>query len=77
MPKSVVAKGGKRRDAGFLGNGIYFGDSLLTSAKYSSRGSKNSRFALACTVALGETKRYENITYGLDEAPLGYQRFEI
>eukprot|EP01129_Flabellula_baltica_P012849 TRINITY_DN5867_c0_g1_i1.p1 TRINITY_DN5867_c0_g1~~TRINITY_DN5867_c0_g1_i1.p1 ORF type:complete len:1757 (+),score=367.23 TRINITY_DN5867_c0_g1_i1:16-5286(+) len=73
MPRTVLSKGGKRRDAGFLGNGIYFGDSITTSAKYSSPGSRNTRFMLVCTVALGETKDYENITYGLDEAPLGYQ----
>lgn len=43
MPKLVVAMGGKRRDAGLLGNGIYFGDSVDTSAQY-CRASKHILF---------------------------------
>ncbi len=38
MPKLVVAMGGKRRDAGLLGNGIYYGDSVDTSAQYCRAG---------------------------------------
>jgi len=72
MPKMVVAMGGKRRDGGLLGNGIYFGDSAATSAQYCSPGSKGTRLMLLNNVALGSVKDYEQVVFGLMEPPQGY-----
>jgi len=38
MPKVVVSMGGKRRDAGLLGHGIYYGDSASTASLYTTQG---------------------------------------
>eukprot|EP00029_Vermamoeba_vermiformis_P008738 TRINITY_DN4171_c0_g1_i1.p1 TRINITY_DN4171_c0_g1~~TRINITY_DN4171_c0_g1_i1.p1 ORF type:complete len:2196 (-),score=786.80 TRINITY_DN4171_c0_g1_i1:32-6574(-) len=72
MPKVVVAMGGKRRDAGLLGNGIYFGDTSSTSAAYTTAGAKGTRMMLMCKVALGNVKHYNKVTFGLTEPPAGY-----
>jgi poly [ADP-ribose] polymerase len=72
MPKMVVAMGGKRRDGGLLGNGIYFGDSAATSAQYCTPGSKGTRLMLLNNVALGNVKDYEQVVFGLMEPPQGY-----
>lgn len=73
MPKMVVAMGGKRRDAGLLGHGIYFGDSVTTSAQYTNLGSmRSSRLMLLNNVALGTVKDYTKVMFGLTEAPEGF-----
>ena len=72
MPKMVVAMGGKRRDGGLLGNGIYFGDSADTSAQYCTPGSKGTRLMLINNVALGTVKDYEQVVFGLMEPPQGF-----
>jgi poly [ADP-ribose] polymerase len=68
----VVSLGVNRTDAGWLGNGIYFGDASCTSAYYTSPGRKKTRFMALARVALGTMKEYTKITYGLSGPPSGY-----
>ncbi len=72
MPKIVVSMGVNRTDAGWLGNGIYFGDASCTSAFYTTPGSKRTRFMAIARVGLGNMKEFTKITYGLNEPPPGY-----
>ena len=72
MPKLVVSMGGTRTDAGWLGNGIYFGDAACTAGYYAAPGKSGSRFMAIARVALGEMKDYTKITYGLPGPPAGY-----
>lgn len=72
MPKIVVSMGVNRTDAGWLGNGIYFGDAACTSGFYTSAGSRGTRFMAIHTVALGRAKEYTKITYGLASPPPGF-----
>ena len=72
MPKIVVSRGGGRTDAGLLGNGIYFSDSVSTAAQYAYPNSKGSRFVLANRVALGRVKDYITTQIGLEKPPFGY-----
>lgn len=72
MPKIVVSMGGQRTDAGWLGNGIYFGDAACTSAYYTSPGKRGTRVMAIARVALGDMKPYTRITYGLQGPPEGY-----
>jgi poly [ADP-ribose] polymerase len=73
MPKIVVSLGVNRTDAGWLGNGIYFGDAACTSFYYATPGRHNTRFVAVARVALGKMRDYTKITYGLNAAPEGYQ----
>jgi len=73
LPKIVVSMGVNRTDAGWLGNGIYFGDAACTSAFYTSPGKRNTRFMSVARVALGRMKEFTKITYGLPGPPDGYQ----
>ncbi len=73
MPKAAMSMGVNRTDAGWLGNGIYFGDVSCTSAFYTTAGDKGTRFMAVARVGLGEVKEYTKITYGLDSPPPGYQ----
>lgn len=72
LPKIVVSMGVKRTDAGWLGNGIYFGDAACTSAFYTTPGRNQTRFMALARVALGKMKPYHKITYGLAEPPPGF-----
>jgi len=72
LPKIVVSMGVNRTDAGWLGNGIYFGDASCTSAFYTSEGKKGTRFMAVARVALGKMKPYHKITYGITEPPAGF-----
>ncbi len=72
LPKIVVSLGVNRTDAGWLGNGIYFGDAACTSAFYTSPGRKGTRFMSLARVALGRMKDFTKITYGLAGPPAGY-----
>ncbi len=72
MPKIVVSMGVNRTDAGWLGNGMYFGDAACTSAFYTTPGKKQTRFMGVARVALGKMKDYTKITYGLNAPPDGY-----
>ncbi len=72
MPKIVVSLGVNRTDAGWLGNGIYFGDASCTSAFYTSPGKQGTRFMALANVALGKMKDYTKITYGITAPPDGY-----
>jgi len=72
LPKIVVSMGVQRTDAGWLGNGIYFGDAACTSAFYTTPGKNKTRFMALARVALGKMKPYHKITYGLAEPPAGF-----
>ncbi len=64
--------GVNRTDAGWLGNGIYFGDASCTSAFYTSAGKQGTRFMAVARVALGKMAPYTKITYGLERPPEGF-----
>jgi O-acetyl-ADP-ribose deacetylase (regulator of RNase III)/predicted DNA-binding WGR domain protein len=72
MPKIVVSMGVNRTDAGWLGNGLYFGDAACTSAYYTTAGKRGTRLMAIARVALGKAKDYTKITYGLEGPPEGY-----
>ena len=72
LPKIVVSMGVNRTDAGWLGNGIYFGDASCTSLYYTSPGRRKTRFMTIARVALGKPKEFTKITYGMDAPPPGY-----
>ncbi len=72
LPKIVVSMGVNRTDAGWLGNGIYFGDAACTSLYYTSQGRKKTRFMTIARVGMGKVKQYKKITYGLDAPPKGF-----
>lgn len=72
LPKIVVSLGVKRTDAGWLGNGIYFGDAICTSAGYAHPGRRRTRFVTVASVALGKMKDYRKITWGLSKPPEGF-----
>ncbi len=74
LPKIVVSMGVNRTDAGWLGNGIYFGDAACTASFYTTPGSggRKTRFMSIARVALGKIKDFTKITYGLDGPPSGY-----
>lgn len=72
LPKIVVKMGVHRTDAGWLGNGIYFGDVTQTSLQYASAGRRNTTLMAVARVGLGKMKDYTKITYGLSEPPKGF-----
>jgi poly [ADP-ribose] polymerase len=72
LPKIVVSLGVNRTDAGWLGNGIYFGDAADTSVFYTTPGRKMTRLLTIARVALGKVKDYTKITYGLTSPPPGF-----
>jgi poly [ADP-ribose] polymerase len=72
LPKIVVTLGVNRTDAGWLGSGIYFGNAACTTLYYTAPGSRNTRLMTIARVALGKTKKFTKITYGIDGPPPGY-----
>lgn len=72
LPKIVVSMGVNRTDAGWLGNGIYFGDAACSAPFYTTPGKKKTRFMAIARVGLGKMKDYTKITYGLNAPPDGY-----
>ncbi len=72
LPKIVVSMGVHRTDAGWLGHGIYFGDTSCTSVFYTTPGRRKTRLIALARVALGKMKDYTKITYGLNAPPAGY-----
>lgn len=72
LPKMVTKLGVHRTDAGWLGHGIYFGDSIDTALGYAYSGKLGSTFIAIANVALGKIKDYAKITYGLNEPPKGF-----
>jgi poly [ADP-ribose] polymerase len=72
LPKIVVSLGVNRTDAGWLGNGIYFGDAICTSSFYASAGRRKTKLIALTRVALGKMMDYTKITYGLAGPPAGY-----
>lgn len=51
--------------------GIYFSSNVENSAKFTTAGSRGTRFLLAATVALGTVKEYSQITPSLERPPMG------
>jgi predicted DNA-binding WGR domain protein len=72
LPKIVQTMGVNRTDAGWLGNGLYFGDSACTPVFYTSNSRRGTRFMAVAQVALGKVKDYTKITYGIEQAPKGF-----
>ena len=72
LPKMVTKFGVHRTDEGWLGHGIYFGDSIDTAMNYASSGKLDSTFIAVAKVALGKIKVYAEITHGLTSPPKGY-----
>jgi len=72
LPKVVVTLGVNRTDAGWLGNGIYFGNAICTAVNYAYPGKRGTAMVAVTDVALGKIKDYRKITYGLNAAPSGY-----
>ena len=72
LPKQVVKLGVHRTDQGWLGHGIYFGDTMDTALGYASSGKLDSTFVAVANVALGKMKTYKEITYGLNSPPKGF-----
>ena len=72
LPKIVVSLGVKRTDAGWLGNGIYFGNAICTSANYAHPGKRGTRLVSVASVSLGTVKQNRKITYGLNKPPEGF-----
>jgi len=72
LPKIVVSLGVNRTDAGWLGNGIYFGDAICTSTFYATPGRRKTKLIGLTRVALGKMMDYTKITYGLAGPPAGY-----
>ncbi|XP_052589085.1 LOW QUALITY PROTEIN: protein mono-ADP-ribosyltransferase PARP4 [Peromyscus californicus insignis] len=73
LPKVAEDRGVQRTDAGNLGSGIYFSDSLSTSIKYSHAGEMDgSRLMVICDVALGKCMDVFKKDFSLTEAPPGY-----
>lgn len=72
LPKLVTKYGVSRTDGGWLGNGIYFGDSISTSMGYAGSGKRDTSYIAIANVALGKMKEYKEITYGLNSPPKGF-----
>ncbi|XP_041438609.1 protein mono-ADP-ribosyltransferase PARP4 isoform X3 [Xenopus laevis] len=74
LPKNVEDDLGlERTDIGNLGSGVYFGDSISTSVKYSEPSLTNgARHLLVCDVALGNSKDLYKRDFSLTEAPSGF-----
>jgi poly [ADP-ribose] polymerase 2/3/4 len=72
LPKIAVSMGVTRTDAGWLGNGIYFGDTACTAASYTTPGREGTRFMAVSRVGLGRIKDFTKITYGLTAPPAGF-----
>ena len=72
LPKMVTKLGVSRTDDGWLGHGIYFGDSIDTALNYAYSGKLDSTFVAIAKVALGKIKVYTDITHGLMSPPKGY-----
>ncbi|KAM4558851.1 protein mono-ADP-ribosyltransferase PARP4 isoform 2-T2 [Odontesthes bonariensis] len=63
----------ERTDIGNLGSGIYFGDALSTSLKYSKPSrTDGSRLLLVCDVALGRCRDLHKRDPALTQAPDGH-----
>ncbi|XP_037543091.1 protein mono-ADP-ribosyltransferase PARP4 [Nematolebias whitei] len=74
LPRVGVEHHGiERTDAGNLGSGIYFSDSVRTSLKYSKPSETDgSRLLLVCDVALGRCKDVHKRDLTLSQAPEGH-----
>nr|XP_046259946.1 protein mono-ADP-ribosyltransferase PARP4 [Scatophagus argus] len=74
LPRVGVEHHGiERTDAGNLGSGIYFSDSVNTSLKYSRPSvADGSRLLLVCDVALGQCRDVHERDMTLTQAPEGH-----
>lgn len=74
-PKMVVDEFGVglTDEKGLLGSGIYFGDDITTSIKYSKASEvKGTRILLISDVALGKVRQFTSKQTDLKEAPEGF-----
>ncbi|XP_071788483.1 protein mono-ADP-ribosyltransferase PARP4-like [Asterias amurensis] len=74
LPKIVVEEyGGSRRDAGLLGQGIYFADRVSTVHQYSPPSQQAcTRLMVINKVALGNVKELYKFDMTLNQAPEGH-----
>ncbi|XP_047457616.1 protein mono-ADP-ribosyltransferase PARP4 isoform X5 [Mugil cephalus] len=74
LPRVGVEHHGiERTDVGNLGSGIYFGDTMSTSLKYSKPSvTDGSRLLLVCDVALGRCRDVHQRDTTLTQAPEGH-----
>ena len=71
---AVEEIGVERTDGGYLGYGIYFSDSAVTSLKYttSSETRPGRRLLCLCQVALGQSANYYSLSPTLVKPPEGF-----
>lgn len=75
LPKMVIEEFGVEltEEKGLLGSGIYFGDEISTSIKYSKASKvKGTRLLLISDVALGKVKEFISKETSLKEPPEGF-----
>ena len=72
LPKMVTKFGVHRTDQGWLGHGIYFGNSITTALNYADEGDNGQTYVAIAKVALGKIKEYNKITHGITSAPRGF-----
>ncbi|KAN0038975.1 hypothetical protein ACTA71_001169 [Dictyostelium dimigraforme] len=73
LPKVIVNNGGSRTDFGFLGAGIYFGDSFETALKYAHPSTPyGKRYILVSKVGLGNISKHLKINSTLTQPPTGF-----
>ncbi|KAN0024453.1 hypothetical protein ACTFIV_008861 [Dictyostelium citrinum] len=73
LPKVILNNGGGRTDFGYLGAGIYFGDSFDTALKYAHPSLSNGkRYVLVSKVGLGKVSNHLKINSSLTQPPSGF-----
>ncbi|EGG23652.1 hypothetical protein DFA_05786 [Cavenderia fasciculata] len=83
MPQIVLSKGGKRSDFGHLGAGIYFGDNISTSLKFTKGRKKVDRtivqqraFLFVAMVALGDISEQFAVQPLIMNPPTGHHSIQ-
>eukprot|EP01132_Coremiostelium_polycephalum_P004671 gene4671-5836_t len=72
-PNLSTSVGSGRRDIGYLGSGIYFGNKPSTCVQYcKSSLFNNSKYMFMCQVALGSVKKYTSHQPQLTAPPKGF-----
>jgi poly [ADP-ribose] polymerase len=77
VPKMVTSLGTNRTDAGLLGAGIYFSDSISASLKYSLPSKHGKRLALIAQVELGTIQDYFEMMPDLVKPPDGFDSVHV
>ena len=75
LPKAVETTGGKRTNAGWLGQGLYFTDQLDTTTRYTQPGGPDgrTRIAFVCFANVGRSFETGLAMPELFAAPAGYE----